>query len=64
MIKLGDMLNTEKSGYRKLWLCKWVPTGEYQVLALVWDEVNDVAKGWATVYGGTIAGARRFIKNW
>lgn len=68
MMKLGDIKETTKKftawGYsiKSVWLTKWMPTGEYQVLGLCWGE-DKKSHGWCTLYScKSLKEARAYAK--
>lgn len=68
MMKLGDIKETTKKitawgyGIKSVWLTKWMPTGEYQVLGLCWGE-DEASHGWCVLFSSSsLKEARAYAK--
>ena len=55
------------SEIERIWLTKWMPTGEYQVMGLCVEYAEDGtrlrATGWCTLFGGTLKACRAYARN-
>lgn len=68
MMKLGEMKEASKKitvwryHINRIWLTKWMPTGEYQVWGLCWGEDHQ-AHGWYTLFSSkSLKEARAYAK--
>lgn len=69
MLKLGEIREVSKKvrmwgGYiEQVWLAKWMPTGEYQLLGLVRLD-NGNANGWCTLKQGSLKECRAAVARY
>lgn len=62
-MKVGECKKLTNNKFIKaIWLTKWMPTKEYQVLGLCTDENKD-AIGWCVLFSGTLGEARDYAKR-
>lgn len=57
MLRLGEVRDAD-DGKMKVWLTKWIPTGEYQIL-----QFRREWGGWVTGYAGTLKEARAYARR-
>lgn len=69
MMRLGEIKEVSKKvrrwgGYiEQVWLAKWMPTGEYQLLGLVRRD-DGTANGWCTLKQGTLKECRMAVAEY